>query len=203
MAHQRLGDAHVDVIHRHVVAVIGRPSQSQLRQVARAKHEAIHLIGEIHQYLGALTRLAVLIGHVVVLGVMTDIFEVLHHSSRNADFMKRHAERLDHLTGIGIGAVGRAETRHRDGMDVLAVTAHAVKRTHSHQQCKSRVQSARHAHDNRGNAREVQPAHETSRLDGDDFLTARVQAVILGGDKGQTAHRAQQFHFLVIQRGSH
>ena len=117
-----------------MVAIIGCPAQCELRQVTRTKHETIHLIGEVHQYLGALTRLAVLIGHIMYFGVMVDVLEMLGHSSGNADFMQCHTQGFDHRTSVSIGAVGSAETWHGNGMNGLAVTPHAVHGTDGDQQ---------------------------------------------------------------------
>ena len=204
VTHQGLGNAHVDVVHRHVVTVVGGPTQSQLRQVARAQHEAVDLVGEVHQNLGALTCLAVFIGHVVVIRIVADVLEMLSHCSGDADLMQRHAQRLDHGAGIGVSAVGGAEARHGDGMDVLAVASHAVKRPHGNQQRQRRVQASRNAHDNRLDASEFQAAHQSFGLYGDNFLATGIQAVILGRDERQTANGSQQFLLLVVQRtGNH
>ena len=88
-------------------------------------------------------------------------------------------------------------------MDVLAAAAHAVKGPHGHQQRQGRVKATRHAHDNRGDASEVQTTHQAFGLDGDDLLATGSQAVILSGDKRQTAHGTQQLLFLVIERPCH
>ena len=70
-------DAAVHAVHRHMVAVVGRPAERKLRQVAGADHEAAGLVGNVHQHLRALARLAVFIGHVVYGFVMADVGEVL------------------------------------------------------------------------------------------------------------------------------
>ena len=54
---QRLGNAGIDSVHRHVVAVIGSPSQCQFRQVAGTDHHGVQLVGKVHQNLRPLTGL--------------------------------------------------------------------------------------------------------------------------------------------------
>ena len=70
VAHQRLGDGSIEAIHTDMVACIGGPAQGQFAEVARADHEAAHLVGCIHQNLSALAGLYVLVGHVVRLAIV-------------------------------------------------------------------------------------------------------------------------------------
>ena len=49
MPYERLWYRSIDAIHRHVVAVVSCPTKRQLAEVARAHHEALHLIGCIHE----------------------------------------------------------------------------------------------------------------------------------------------------------
>ena len=46
---QRLWNAGINAIHRHMVTVIRTPSQCQFRQVASTNHHTAHLISHIHQ----------------------------------------------------------------------------------------------------------------------------------------------------------
>ena len=77
MFYQRFGHACVDSVHRHVVAVVGGPSESKLRQVACSDYHSIALVGNVHKQLGAFTGLRVLISHVVHVYVVADVIEVL------------------------------------------------------------------------------------------------------------------------------
>ena len=121
IANQRFGHTSIHTIHRHVVAIIGGPSQCQLRQVACTNHNRILLISHIHQYLGALAGLRVLVGDIVNAGVVLDIAEVLGNSSSNADFANGNTQRLHQFNGIVIGAIGSSETWHRDTDDALTI----------------------------------------------------------------------------------
>ena len=79
VAHEGFGHAGIDVVHRHVIAVVRRPAQGQFGQVAGTHDKATHLIGNIHQDLSSLTRLGVFVGHVMHRLVVADIAEVLAH----------------------------------------------------------------------------------------------------------------------------
>ena len=41
MAHQRLRDRRIHSVHRHMIAVVRRPAERELREIARADDEAI------------------------------------------------------------------------------------------------------------------------------------------------------------------
>ena len=64
IAHEGLGNGSVDPIHGHVIAVIGRPAQRKLGQISGSNHQPALLIGNIHQQIGALTRLCIFKGHI-------------------------------------------------------------------------------------------------------------------------------------------
>ena len=66
MLDQRLRHAGIDVVVRHLVAdAVGAPAQRQFRQIAGADDDAVVLVGEPEQVVGAQARLHVLEGHVV------------------------------------------------------------------------------------------------------------------------------------------
>ena len=86
MPYQRLWDGHIHAVHAHVVAVVGGPSECQLGKVARADDKPVHLIGHVHQNLGAFARLAVFIRHIVFVRIHADILKMLHTGFFDADF---------------------------------------------------------------------------------------------------------------------
>ena len=106
------GDAGIDSIHAHVVAIVRTPTKSQLGQVASTDNESTLLIAYIHQYLGTLSGLRVLISSVMNRDVVTDILKVLGHALGNAYLSDGDAETLHELDGIGVSSVGSAETGH-------------------------------------------------------------------------------------------
>ena len=69
-----------------MVAVVGRPAERQLRQVAGADNHSVLGVRKIHKYFGALARLTVFIDHVVVALVVSDVPEVLLDGSRDVDY---------------------------------------------------------------------------------------------------------------------
>ena len=57
MTDERLRNTRIHTVHRHVVAVIGRPSQSEFREVTSTHDNGILLVGHIHQDLRTLAGL--------------------------------------------------------------------------------------------------------------------------------------------------
>ena len=49
MAHEGLGDTGIDAIHRHVIAIVGGPTESKFGEVSRADDDGILTIGHIHE----------------------------------------------------------------------------------------------------------------------------------------------------------
>ena len=66
-----------------MVSIIGGPSQRQLGEVTGTDHQGIELIGEVHQDLGALTGLCVLVGGIMPGGIMTNVLKMLHDGLAN------------------------------------------------------------------------------------------------------------------------
>ena len=89
--HKRLGNACIHAIHRHVVAVVGSPAESQLREVAGAEYDAAALVGVVHKNLCALPGLRVLVGDIVIVDVVVDVGKVLLHGIDDRDFLDSHA----------------------------------------------------------------------------------------------------------------
>ena len=118
MAYQGLGDPGVDSVVAHVVSIVGTPAQGQLGEVPGADHQPAGLVGDIHEHLGALSGLAVLEGHVVVLHGLADVLKVDLHRPANVDGLEGAAQPLGQQHGVGPGAVGGAEAGHGDGDDV-------------------------------------------------------------------------------------
>ena len=89
IAHQildeRLGNATIDTIHRHVVAVVGGPTECQLREVACAYHQCVAFVGKIHEYLCTLAGLRILIGGIVDGGIVTNILKMLSNGLGNGN----------------------------------------------------------------------------------------------------------------------
>ena len=127
VANQSLRDTSIDSIHAHVVAIISSPTKCQLREVARSYHHTTHLIGQVHQDLGTLTCLRVLVGHVMHIHIMPDVLEMLSHRLGNADFPDRDTQALHQGHGIVVSTISGTETWHGDTDDTLAIHAQLIK----------------------------------------------------------------------------
>ncbi len=75
-----------------MIAIVGGPAERQLRQVAGADDQATDLVRQIHENLGPLSGLGILIGDVMVLWVLTDIGKVLMDSGINTDCAETDTE---------------------------------------------------------------------------------------------------------------
>lgn len=102
-------DTSVHAVHRHVVAVVGRPAECQFGEIAGSDNEAVLLVGDIHQQLGPFACLAVFVGHVVDGRIVVDVSEMLQAGFLDRDFFQGDTEGTDEVAGVGIGAVGRTE----------------------------------------------------------------------------------------------
>ena len=180
--HQCLGDAAVHAIHRHVVAVVGRPAERQLREVARTDHEPVRLVRHVHQDLGPLAGLAVLVGDVVVVRVMLDILEMLEAGLFDGDLAQRGAQRADQADGVVVGAACRAEAGHRDADDPLARDLERVEGHGRHQKRQRRVEPARDAHDGRLGMGMDQALGQARHLDLEDLLASLGERVARRGE---------------------
>ena len=139
MAYEGLRHGGVHAVHRHVVPVVGRPAQCQLREVTGADNEATFLVRDIHQDLCPLTSLRILVGHVVHALIVPDIREVLLYGLRDVDLTQRDAERLSELLSIAACTLRCTEARHCHGDDARAVKTHGVKGLDGHKQCQCGV----------------------------------------------------------------
>ena len=76
MTYQCFRDRSIHTIHGHVITIVGCPPQSQLGKISRSHKNSTFLVCRIHQDLGTLTCLTVLISHIVDVRIMSDIPEV-------------------------------------------------------------------------------------------------------------------------------
>ena len=142
MAHKRLGHARVDGVHAHVVAVIGSPAERQLRQIARADDKTASLVGQIHQNLRTLARLAVLVGHVLHGRIVLNVLEVLFHSRVDRNLAEAHTQVAGERLGIRLGAMRRAKAGHGHGRDTGARQPQCIEGANRHEQRQRGVQAA-------------------------------------------------------------
>lgn len=65
MAHQHLRNRTVDTVHRHMIAVAGRPAKRQLRHIAGTDDKTADLIGKVHQNQRSLACLWIFIRYIM------------------------------------------------------------------------------------------------------------------------------------------
>ena len=118
MPHQGLGDAGVDGVVAHVVAVVGAPAQGQLAEVPGADDQTSGSVGDVHEHLGPLPGLGVLIGDGVVLRVVADVLEVAADAGGDVHGPQGGPQPLRQQHRVGLGPVRGAEAGHGDGDDV-------------------------------------------------------------------------------------
>ena len=192
VAHERLRHRAVDGVHGHMVAVVGRPAERELRQIAGADHEATGLVGNVHQNLRALARLAVFIGHVVHRFVMADVGEVLPDGGGNVDLLHADAQLLAKLHGIGLRALRGAEAGHRDALDLLPAAPAEVERAHAHEKRERAVEPAGDAEHDGLRVRMLDPLFKALRLDAQDRLRTGAELLVIGRDEGIGRDGARQ-----------
>ena len=188
--HQRFGDGAVDPIHRHMVAVVGGPAQRQLRKVAGADDDAVLLVGDIHQHLGALPRLGVFVGGVGDRLVVADIPEVLPDRFRDGNGAQRYAQPFAEDLGVAAGAVGGAEARHGNGDGIGAGTAQQIHGPDRDQQRQGGIQAAGNAQNGGAAADMGQPPAQALRLHGENGLAAFAAFGGIGRDEGVRIDKA-------------
>ena len=107
MLDQRLRHAGIDVVVRHLVAdAIGAPAQRQFRQIAGADDDAVVVVGQPEQVVGAQAGLHVLEGDVVdrfAVGVgMADVGQHLLRRGADVEFRRGRAQRLHQRQALAL-----------------------------------------------------------------------------------------------------
>ena len=136
-ADEGLRNGDVDGIHRHVVAIISRPSKCQFRQIAGTHHKTVGLIGNVHQNLRALSGLCVFISDIVHFCVVIYVRKMLHYGLSDIHFAHCDAKCLHQLNRIVVGASRCAESGHRYADYAATLYAEEIKCTCANQECQS------------------------------------------------------------------
>ena len=130
-----------------MVAVVGSPAESQLRQVAGTHDDGVLLIGNVHQYLGTLAGLGIFVGGIVDHRIVADVLEVLGDGLGYAYLANGHSQLLHQLQGVLMRAVGCAEAGHGDADDTPPVKAQLVESLDRDKQGKGGVETSADADD--------------------------------------------------------
>ena len=110
-----LRDRGVDLIHAHMVAVVGVPAESNLGKVSRTDHQRPFLVGQVHENLRPLPGLHVLENNVVHRLVMSDVPEMPATGLADVDDTHLDSQRLREGDGSTLRLLGGGEPRHDDG----------------------------------------------------------------------------------------
>ena len=179
MTHERLGHRGVDPVHRHLVAVVGRPTQRQFRQVTRTHDQRSLAVGHVHQNLRPFAGLRILVGRRTVVGRQPDVAEVLLAGGADRNLACRDTQLAHQRQGIAIGAVGRPEPRHRDPHDPPPVESQPIEGVYRDEQRQRRIQPARNPHHRPCGVRMLQTAGQSHRLNMENLLAAAVPPIVL------------------------
>ena len=96
-----------------------------------------------------------------------------------------HAVGLRQFLGVALGARGRAEARHRDREDALAVEREHIKCVDEDDEGEGGIQTARQADDRRFCVRVAQTGRQTGRLKRQNLLAALVaQRLVCRNERG-------------------
>ena len=125
-----------------MVAIVGRPAECELRHVTRSDYHSARLVGDVHEYLGSLPRLSVLIGHIVYILILTYIPEMNSDCLFYIHLIQCRPKSFGEFYGIIIRSVSCPKAWHRHRGYVLSVDSKTVKCSCSHKQCKRGIKSA-------------------------------------------------------------
>ena len=183
MADKGLRDGAVDVVHGHVVGIVGAPAEGEFAEVACADDESTELVGYVHEYLGAFACLSVFVGDIVVGGVVSDVGKVLEAGFADGNFATGDSELLHEGLSVVVGAVCGAETRHGDADDVAAAAIEPVHGSDADEECECGVEPAADSNDEGACIGVYESLCECGYLDVENFMAALVECRS-GGDEG-------------------
>ena len=141
MADQCLWHRRIHRIHGHMISVVSRPAECQLRQIACADDHTTGLICNVHKNLGSLTCLSILVSHIVHFRILSDIPEMDIDRILDTDFHKIRIETFDEAHRIIVSTIRCSESRHCHSLNIFMIHAEQIKCTHRHKQCQCRIQS--------------------------------------------------------------
>ena len=73
MADQGLRHGAVDCVHGHMVSIVGCPSESKFGEISGSYNDAAGLVCQVHQHLGALSCLGILVRDICHFRIMSDV----------------------------------------------------------------------------------------------------------------------------------
>lgn len=154
-----------------------------------ADHQPAGLVCDIHQNLGALARLHILICRVADRRIVPDVAEMLQAGGFDIDFAEGRSKQPAEGHGVVVGPSGRAEPRQRESDDVGGGAAEQAAAFGRDQQRKRRIKPARNSDHHRLRLRMLEPLGEPRTLDIEDFPAALPAAGCVLRHKRMTRNR--------------
>ena len=103
-----------------MVAIVGTPAKSQLREISGTDDDAALHICQIHQYLSPLACLGILVSSVLCLSIVTDQSQMIHGGCTDRYLTAIDIQELHQLVRIGLRAIARCLGRHRHADDLAS-----------------------------------------------------------------------------------
>ena len=166
-----------------MVAVVGRPAERQLGQVARTDHHAAVLVGEVHQHQRAHARLTVFKGNGKIVLRLTDVHEMLIDRRLDIHGLECNAVGFRQLFCVALGTGGCAEARHGDSQNALAVELQHIECVYEHDESQRGIQAAGQADNCRLGVRMAQTGRKAGCLQRQDLLAALVAERLVRRDE--------------------
>ena len=200
---QGLRNTGVDTVHRHMVAVVGRPAERELRKVARTDDEAVRFIGKVHEDLGAFPGLRVFIGDVVVVLIVADVGEMLPHRVPDRDLAKLRPRTFRQHAGVAVRPVGGPEARHRDAENAAPRQAEHIEGLDRNKERQRGVKTAGKPDDRAFSANMLHALPKAHRLDRQDLLAAARSVIFLLRDERELRKRARKGRIRLLEIERH
>ena len=198
MTDQSLWHGSIDRIHGHMIPIVGCPAKRQFREIAGSDHQSILLICNVHKNLRTLTRLRILIRHIMHRIVLSDIREMYIDCILDIHFHKLRAKTTDQIDRIIICAIRCTESRHRYRSNPLAILSKQIKRTNRDKQRKRGIQSTRDS--NHGSCTGMfQTFLKSHRLNHQNLITTLIPLILISRYKRRRINIAGQFRLLRLQ----
>ena len=203
MPHQGLGHACVHPVHGHVIPIVGSPAKGQLRHVPGSDHKTSLAVCNVHQHLGPLPGLAVLVGHVMVGHVLADVPKMHRHRLFDVHLLQRGPQSPRQQAGVLIGPVRSAEAGHCHRQDALSVQTQQIKGAHGDKQRQRGIQPAGNAQHRCLQPRMLVPLFQAIGLDGKNLLTAPLSLLRVSRHERQGRKPALQIRLRHLQPERH
>ena len=125
-----------------MIAVVSRPAQRELREIACPDYHSARAVRKIHQNLGPLPRLCVFISYIMHCRILPDVPEMDADRLPDGHLRKAGPETLYQTDRVPVCAVSRPESRHRHRVNSATFHPQQIKRPRSDEQRQRGIQAA-------------------------------------------------------------